>query len=74
MPSSEPKSLTSIVMSGIGGLFVSGVIYGGGLWLLLLLLRHSGQIDNIISYRNCVLISYIYVCVRAYDRQIFSSK
>jgi hypothetical protein len=70
----QHKGLLGIIASGLGGLFVAGAIYGGGLWLALIVLRRTGTIENIISYRNCLYLAYIYVCIRAYDNQVFGKK
>ena len=68
------KSLVSIIFSAIGALFVAGAIYGGALWGVLVVLRHASVIDSIMSYRNCVLVAYIYVILRSYDNQLFGKK
>lgn len=71
----EPhKSLLTIVLAGIGGFLVAGSIFGAGLWGALMVLREANAIDTVVAYRNCVLLGYIYVAFRAYDRQMFGKK
>lgn len=70
----QHKSLLSIVLTGLGGFLVAGAIYGGGLWGALVVLRYANAIDTIVAYRNCVLLGYIYVLARAYDKQMFGKK
>lgn len=66
----ENKSLVSIIVSGIGGLLISGGIFGSGLWSALLILRSANIVDAIISYRHCVLLGYIYVIFITYSKQL----
>jgi hypothetical protein len=66
------NSTRQLLASGVLGFLVSGSIYGVSLWSLLLILREADVIDNIISYRWCVAISYIYIFVRFYDRQLMA--
>ena len=68
----EDKSLVSIIASGIGGLLISGAIFGSGLWSALLVLRSASIVETIISYRHCVLLGYIYVIFRTYNKQLFN--
>ena len=70
----QHKSLVSVVFSAIGALLVAGAIYGGGLWGVLVVLRHASVIDSIMSYRNCVFVAYIYAIIRSYDNQLFGKK
>jgi len=70
----QHKSLVTVVFSAIGALLVAGAIYGGGLWGVLVVLRHASVIDSIMSYRNCVFVAYIYVILRSYDNQLFGKK
>lgn len=70
----QHKSLVSIIFSAIGALLVAGAIYGGALWGALLVLRSAGVTGSIMSYRNCVLVAYIYVIIRSYDNQLFGKK
>ena len=72
--SEEHKGLVSVVFSVVGALLVAGAIYGGALWGVLVVLRHASVIDSIMSYRNCVLVAYIYVAIRSYDNQLFGKK
>ena len=70
----QHQGLLSIVLFGLGGVLIAGSLFGAGLWATLLVLRSSGAIDTIISYRNCVLLGYIYVFFRSYDKQMFRNK
>lgn len=67
----EDKSLFSIVFLGIGGLLISGGIFGSGLWSALLVLRSASIVETIISYQHCVLLGYIYVIFVTYSKQLF---
>ena len=73
-PDPEHKTISSILLTTLGGLALAGAIYGLSLWGLLLVLRQADVISEIVSYRWCVVISYIYVLVRSYDKQLFSKK
>lgn len=75
-PQADPqnRALTSIVLTTLGGVALAGVVYGVSLWSLLLVLRQTNVISEIVSYRWCVAIAYIYVLVRSYDKQLFSNK
>lgn len=70
----KDKGFIAVAFSVIGALLFAGAIYGGGLWGVLLVLRRAEVIDSIMSYRNCVLVSYVYVLLRSYDNQLFSKK
>ena len=70
----EEKGFITVAFTVIGALLFAGAIYGGGLWGVLLVLRRAEVIDNIMSYRNCVFIAYIYVLLRSYDNQLFTKK
>jgi hypothetical protein len=39
-----------------------------------LVLRQADVITEILSYRWCVVVAYIYVVFRSYDKQLFSNK
>lgn len=73
-PDEQHKGLLSILFFGVGAVLVAGSLFGAGLWATLLVLRSSGVIDTIVSYRNCVLLGYIYVFIRSYDKQMFRNK
>jgi len=73
-PHEQPKTATSVLFTSLGGVVIAGAIYGLTLWCLLLVLRQADVISEIVSYRWCVVISYIYVLFRSYDKQLFSKK
>lgn len=70
----QHKTLTSLMLITLGGLALAGAIYGLSLWCLLLVLRQANVISEIVPYRWCVVIAYIYVLFRSYDKQLFSKK
>jgi hypothetical protein len=69
----EHRTRSSILLAGLGGLAFAGAIYGLFMWCLLFVLRHTGIISDVVPYRWCVVISYIYVLYRWYDKQMFSA-
>jgi len=73
-PDPNHKTVSSILLTTLGGLALAGAIYGLMLWCLLLVLRQAGVITEILSYRWCVVVAYIYVVFRSYDKQLFSNK
>jgi len=70
----QQKTLSNLILATLGGVAIAGAIYGLILWCLLLVLRQANVISEIVSYRWCVVIAYIYVISRTYDKQLFSKK
>lgn len=73
-PMERPVSTGKVLFAGVLGIASAGAIYGLALWSALLLLRQQGAISEILSYRYCVLLSYLYVAVRLFDRNLFRDK
>lgn len=73
-PKAKSTSTTKTVVTAIGGLAFAGAIYGVGLWLAFYVLRQASVVSETMSWRSCLYLSYIYVVLRSYDKQLFSSK
>jgi Na+-driven multidrug efflux pump len=73
-PKEKPKGTASLVFAGVLGFLASGFVYGFGLWLALLIMRQAEVIDNIISYRYCLWLGYIFLFVRFYDKNLMSKR
>jgi hypothetical protein len=76
-PISKQQKETSsgkLLLAGFLAFVFAGAIYGVSLWSALLVLRQAGAIDEIISYRWCVCLAYIYLFVRFYDKNLTSNR
>ena len=73
-PTNPTPTFGRAVLSAVLGFGFAGAVYGVSLWLALLLLRSQGVISEIISYRYCALLGYIFLFVRAFDHNLLSKK
>lgn len=73
-PKAKSNSTTKTVITAVGGLAFAGAIYGVGLWLAYYVLRQADFVSKPIEWRSCLYLSYIYVVLRSYDKQLFSNK
>ena len=62
------------MFASVFGFLWLGFVYGVSLWSALLVLRHEQVIDDIISYRWCCVLGYIFVAIRIYDKALVGKR